>query len=81
MYKKIFLISVLFAAFIFTGCKNEEDNGNAKQENTDGGTALRKGDLFSEDINLGQKAVVDALTGTIPFKGTSPVKLDHKIMR
>ncbi|RUA08905.1 MAG: glycoside hydrolase family 3 protein, partial [Flavobacteriia bacterium] len=28
-----------------------------------------------------QKAVVDAITGVIPFKGTSPVKLDHKIMR
>ena len=28
-----------------------------------------------------QKAVVDALTGTINFKGTSPVKLDHKIMQ
>jgi len=28
-----------------------------------------------------QKAVVDALTGVIPFNGTSPVKLDHKIMR
>jgi len=28
-----------------------------------------------------QKAVVDALTGSIPFKGTSPVKLDHEIMK
>lgn len=28
-----------------------------------------------------QKAVVDALTGTIPFKGISPVKLDHEIMK
>ncbi len=28
-----------------------------------------------------QKAVVDALTGTIEFKGTSPVKLDHEIMK
>ena len=28
-----------------------------------------------------QKAVVDGLTGIIPFKGTSPVKLDHEIMR
>ena len=28
-----------------------------------------------------QKAVVDALTGRIPFKGTSPVKLDHKILK
>ena len=28
-----------------------------------------------------QKAVVDALTGVIPFKGTSPVKLDHEIMK
>jgi len=28
-----------------------------------------------------QKAVVDALTGVIPFKGTSPVKLDHKVLR
>jgi len=59
MYKKIFLISVLFAAFIFTGCKSE-DTGKDKQEKTDGGTALRKGDLFSEDIDLGQKAIVEA---------------------
>ena len=28
-----------------------------------------------------QKAVVDALTGAIEFKGTSPVKLNHEIMR
>jgi beta-N-acetylhexosaminidase len=28
-----------------------------------------------------QKAVVDALTGVIPFKGTSPVKLDHKMLK
>jgi len=28
-----------------------------------------------------QKAVVDALTGVIPFKGTSPVRLDHQIMK
>ena len=28
-----------------------------------------------------QKAVVDALTGEINFKGTSPVKLDHEIMK
>jgi len=28
-----------------------------------------------------QKAVVDALTGVIPFKGTSPVKLNHEIMQ
>jgi len=28
-----------------------------------------------------QKAVVDALTGEINFKGTSPVKLDHEIMQ
>jgi len=28
-----------------------------------------------------QKAVVDALTGSIPFKGTSPVKLDHDILK
>lgn len=27
-----------------------------------------------------QKAVVDALTGAIEFKGTSPVKLDHEIL-
>ncbi len=28
-----------------------------------------------------QKAVVDALTGAIPFKGTSPVKLDHEMLK
>ena len=28
-----------------------------------------------------QKAVVNALTGSIPFKGTSPVKLEHKILQ
>lgn len=32
-------------------------------------------DLFS------QRAVVDALTGTISFKGTSPVKLEHEILK
>ena len=32
-------------------------------------------DLFS------QRAVVDALTGSIPFKGTSPVKLEHDILK
>jgi beta-N-acetylhexosaminidase len=31
--------------------------------------------------NYSQKAVVDALTGTIKFKGTSPVKLNHETMR
>lgn len=28
-----------------------------------------------------QKAVVDALTGSIPFKGTTPVKLEHEILK
>ena len=28
-----------------------------------------------------QKAVVDALTGDVPFTGTSPVKLDHDILK
>jgi beta-N-acetylhexosaminidase len=28
-----------------------------------------------------QKAVVDALTGEIEFIGTSPVKLDHEVLR
>ncbi len=28
-----------------------------------------------------QKAVVDALTGTIPFKGTSPVKQEHDMLK
>ena len=28
-----------------------------------------------------QKAVVDALTGTIPFKGATPVKLQHDILK
>ena len=28
-----------------------------------------------------QKAVVDALTGAIPFKGTTPVQLDHDILK
>jgi len=28
-----------------------------------------------------QKAVVDALTGVIPFKGTTPVKLDHDVLK
>ena len=28
-----------------------------------------------------QKAVVDALTGAIPFKGTTPVKLDHDVLK
>ena len=55
MYKKIFLISVLFAVLTIVGCKNEESN-TTKQ----GGTSLRKGDLFSEDINLGEKSIVDA---------------------
>lgn len=28
-----------------------------------------------------QKAVIDALTGEIPFKGTSPVKLEHEVLK
>lgn len=28
-----------------------------------------------------QKAVVNALTGSIPFRGTSPVKLEHEILK
>ncbi|WP_438988990.1 glycoside hydrolase family 3 protein [Polaribacter sp.] len=28
-----------------------------------------------------QKAVVDALTGSIPFKGTTPVKLEHEVLK
>lgn len=28
-----------------------------------------------------QKAVVDALTGTIPFKGTTPVTLEHEVLK
>jgi len=59
MYKKILLISVLFVTFTFSSCKNEDTN-NHKQEKTDRGLALRKGDLFSEDIDLGEKAVVEA---------------------
>ncbi len=55
MYKKIFLISVLLAVLTIVGCKNEESK-TTKQ----GGTSLRKGDLFSEDIDLGEKAVVVA---------------------
>ena len=31
--------------------------------------------------SFSQKAVVDALTGTIPFKGKTPVVLDHDFMR
>jgi len=56
MYKKIFLISVLFATVLFTSCKSEE----GKQVTKVGGTALRSGDLFTEDINLGDKAIVEA---------------------
>ncbi len=60
MYKKIFLISVLFAVVLFTACKSEEGKEGDKQETKVGGTALRNGDLFSEDIDLGDKAIVDA---------------------
>ncbi|MCF6364593.1 MAG: nitrate reductase cytochrome c-type subunit [Bacteroidales bacterium] len=54
MYKKIFLLSVLFAALIIAGCKNEKNNTRQN------GTSFRKGDLFSEDFSLGEKAVVTA---------------------
>ncbi len=42
--------------------------------------AYIKINAYSLDI-FTQKAVIDALTGTIPFKGTSPVKLDHEILK
>ncbi len=31
--------------------------------------------------DFSQKAVVDALTGEIEFKGTTPVKLDHEMLK
>jgi len=42
--------------------------------------AFIKMNAYSLD-RFSQKAVVDALTGTIPFKGTSPVKLEHDVMK
>ena len=57
MYKKIFLIAVLFSALIFAGCGGDKDE---PAETSKSGTAFRNGDLFSEDIDLGEKAVVEA---------------------
>jgi len=42
--------------------------------------AYAKVNAYSLD-KFSQKAVVDALTGKILFKGKSPVKLDHEIMK
>ncbi len=42
--------------------------------------AYIKINVYSLDT-FSQKAVVDALTGSIPFKGTSPVKLEHDALK
>lgn len=54
MYRKILFTAMFFTAMFFTACNNEtkEDTDNPAS-----GTAFRKGSLFSEDINLGDKSV------------------------
>ncbi len=60
MCKKIFLITVLFSALIFAGCGGDKEEPAEKIPKSENGTAFRNGDLFTEDIDLGDKAVVEA---------------------
>ncbi len=59
MYRKILFTAMAFTALIFTAC-NSETKENDADKNATSGTAFRKGDLFSEDINLGDKSIVTA---------------------
>lgn len=56
MYRKILFTAMFFTAVLFAGCNNETKENEA-EANSASGTAFRKGDLFSEDVNLGEKAV------------------------
>ncbi len=58
MYRKILFTAMFITAIIFTACNNETKENDANK--TASGTPFRKGDLFSEDVNLGEKATVTA---------------------
>ncbi len=61
MIKKTFIIAALALALGFAGCNNEPADNKAKDsaKETVGGTAIRPGDLMSENIDLGEMAVVE----------------------
>ena len=55
MYRKILFTAMVFTALIFAACNNETKENEAT--NSASGTSFRKGDLFSEDVNLGKMSV------------------------
>jgi cytochrome c-type protein NapB len=56
MKKLILMINLIFAVLV-VGCNSGGDDNSAENKKADG-TAFRKGDLFSENFDLGEMATV-----------------------